>query len=187
MSDYPVTTIASAPEGSRELLEATERALGFLPNLHGVLAHSPTLLKSYVDLTANFGGSSFDKVEQQVVLLSVSFENGCTYCVGAHSMAANMVGMDEATLAAIRDGEALPDAKLSALARLTREIVSSEGYPSDAALGDFLAAGYKRAQVLDVIVGVALKTMSNYTNHIAETPLDEAFAPFAWSGAPVSA
>lgn len=187
MSDYPVLTPDEAPDGSRETMEAVQAAFGFLPNLHGVLAHSPTLLKSYAAVTQIFGESSFDAVEQQVVLLSVSFENECTYCVAAHSTVADMVKMDEATVEAIRAGAELPDPRHNALAAMTREIVASRGYPGDATLQAFLGAGYDRAQVLDVIAGVGLKTMSNYTNHLAHTPVDEQFAAREWSGAGATA
>lgn len=183
MSDYPVLTADDAPDASRETMRAVEAAFGFLPNLHGVLAHSPTLLKSYAAVTQAFGESSFDAVEQQVVLLSVSFENECTYCVAAHSTVADMVGMDASTLDAIRAGGDLPESKLSALAALTREVVASRGYPSDETLRAFREAGYRPEQVLDVIAGIGLKTMSNYTNHLAHTPVDERFAAREWAGA----
>lgn len=187
MSDYPVLTPDAAPEGSKETMEAVQAAFGFLPNLHGVMAHSPTLLKSYATVTQIFGESSFDAVEQHLILLSVSFENECTYCMAAHSTVAGMVGMDEADLSAVRAGTELPDAKLNALARLTREIVSSRGYPSEETLQAFLDAGYERGQVLDVVAGVGLKTMSNYTNHLAHTPVDDQFAAREWAGAGAAA
>jgi alkylhydroperoxidase family enzyme len=84
---------------------------------------------------------------------------------------------------AIRNGRPIADKKLEALRRFTAAVVTSRGWPSDADTGAFLNAGYGRQQVLEVVLGVGIKTLSNYTNHIADTPLDQAFATAAWSKA----
>jgi len=109
------------------------------------------------------------------VLLAVSTENGCDYCRAAHSAIAKMQGVDEAVIKAIANGDALPDAKLDVLFKFTRVMVDKRGRPSDQDLKALLDAGYSEAQVQDVIVGIGMKTLSNYNNHIAETPLDPQF------------
>ncbi|MFQ5346609.1 MAG: carboxymuconolactone decarboxylase family protein [Rhodothalassiaceae bacterium] len=180
MSAFTLHDKDSAPEGARPLLEAVEKKFGFIPGLMRVMAESPQAMEGYLTLSRLFEASGFDPVERQVVLLTVSAENGCTYCVAAHSGAAKMAGMPEAVLSALRAGRPLPDAKLEALRRFTHKMVEKRGWLEEADIETFLAAGYERRHVLDVILGVALKTLSNCTNHVAHTPLDEAFKPLAW-------
>lgn len=178
MADFKVHTKDSAPDPKP--LEMAEEAFGFAPNLIGVLAEAPVAAKAYLQLGQLLGESSFDPVEQQVVLLTVSFENGCEYCMGAHSAVAKMNEADDAVIEALREGKALPDERLEALHRFTRAVVRERGWVGDDDLQSFLDAGFEKAQVLEVLVGVAMKTLSNYTNHIAETPLDEQFEDFRW-------
>jgi len=180
MSDFTVHTKDTAPEGARDVLAQTEKAYGFLPNLLGVMAEAPQVPKAYRTLMGIFEETSFSPVEQQVVLLTVSYENICTYCVAAHSVLAQMAKMPEDVLTALRSGTPIQDPKLEALRRLTAEVVTTRGEPSKATLQAFYDAGYGQAQVLEVILGVATKTLSNYVNHVAETPLDSAFQSQAW-------
>jgi len=138
-------------------------------------------VEAYATLSGIYGKASLSAPEQQIVLLTASFENDCSYCMAAHSTVALGAGLSEPALAAIREGRALPDARQNALSDFTRAVVRERGFAGQAAIDAFLAAGFTRANIFDVITGVALKTMSNYTNHIAETPVDAAFAPQAWS------
>lgn len=160
-------------------LEAIERQLGFAPNLHRVLAHAPPALDSYVQLTKLFARTSLSSVEREVVLIAASRQNACGYCVAAHSMLAEGAGMAIEDLAALRRGEPLPDPRLGALAALAGELVSGGGKASAETLAAFEAAGYTRAQALEVVVGLALKTLSNFSVHLAEIPLDAASASWA--------
>lgn len=165
----------NAPEAARELLGKAEKNYGFVPNILGVMANSPALLEAYMAVSQIFEKTSFSAAEKQTVLLAVSTENGCDYCKGAHTAIAKMQKVDEAVLKAINNGEKLPDDKLDALFNFTRTMVEKRGLPSDDDLQAFFDAGYSEAQVQDVIVGIGMKTLSNYNNHIAGTPLDEQF------------
>jgi AhpD family alkylhydroperoxidase len=127
-----------------------------------------------------FEGSSFSPVEKQVVLLTVSFENECRYCVAAHSTIAEMSQLPPEVVEALRDGSEIADSKLEALRRLTREVVRKRGWIEGGELDAFFAAGFSRAQFLELVVGVTQKTLSNYINHVAHTPVDEAFAAHEW-------
>jgi uncharacterized peroxidase-related enzyme len=180
VTTFEIHTEEQAPEEARSMLEKVREAYGFVPNLMGVLAEAPAALESYLALGQAFGKTSFTPVEQQVLLLSVSRFNGCTYCMAAHSAAATMAGMEDETLRALRKGRDLTDPHLEALRRFTTVVQESRGEPSRDEIKAFLAQGFTRAQVLEVLVGVAMKTLSNYTNHLANTPLDEAFADFRW-------
>lgn len=180
---YPVHTIETAPEAARESLTAARKAYGFVPNLLAVMAEAPALLKAYGTLIQIFDETSFTPSERQVVLLATSTENECDYCVAAHSVIAQMQKVPDAIVHAIRDGSPIADPKLEALRRLTVSIVQSRGWPATAELEAFLDAGYTQAKVLEVVLGVAAKTLSNYTNHLTDTPLDRAFTKAAWAKA----
>lgn len=126
-------------------------------------------------------------MEQQVVLIATSAENRCEYCVAVHSAVAGMVAMPAEALAALRTGRDPEDPRLGALARFARHVVDERGWVDVGELDAFLAAGFTEGQVLEVVTGVALKTLSNYANHIAGTPLDAAFASQRWTaGAPAA-
>lgn len=165
----------NAPEAARPLLEKAEKNYGFVPNILGVMANAPALLEGYMTISQIFEKTSFSAAEKQIVLLAVSGENGCDYCMAAHSSIAKMQNVDEAVLDAIASGDKLPDDKLDALYRFTRTMVDKRGRPSDDDLKAFFDAGYTEANVQEVILGIGMKTMSNYNNHIAETPVDDQF------------
>jgi AhpD family alkylhydroperoxidase len=179
--NYTVHDVDTAPAAARETLAGAKKAYGFLPNLLAVMAGAPALLKSYHTLVDLFEETSLSPSERQVVLLATSYENNCEYCVAAHTVIAGMQRVPDDVVQAIRAGRPIVDPKLEALRRFTTAVVSARGRPSDAEVAAFLDAGYGRIQVLEVVLGVGLKTLSNYTNHIAETPLDRAFARAAWS------
>lgn len=177
---YTVHTAASAPEGAKPTLTAAQQAYGFLPNLLGVMAEAPALLKGYATLSKIFEESSFTPAERQVVLLTTSYANECGYCMAAHSAIAGMQKVPQDVIGALRNGAPIGDGKLEALRKFTASVVATRGWPSESDVNAFLGAGYGKAQVLEVVLGVGIKTLSNYANHIADTPLDDAFQPLAW-------
>lgn len=130
--------------------------------------------------------TSLTPIERQVALLSVSFENDCRYCMAAHSQMALKAGAGKEMVDALRGGDPLPDLRLDALARFARALVRDRGWVGEDEVQGFLRAGFGKAQILEVLVAVATKTLSNYTNHLAHTELDEAARPFAW-GKPMAA
>lgn len=177
---FDVYTIDNAPDQSRPTLEGAKQAYGFVPNLFGVFAESPAAVEAYAAIGKALAKAGLNPVEQQVVFLSVSTENACKYCVAAHSTIAKGVKMPDEVLAALRAQKELPDGRLQALATFTRAVINHRGWVPDEDLQAFQDAGFERRHVLDVLTIIAMKTLSNYTNHIAETPLDDAFADQAW-------
>jgi uncharacterized peroxidase-related enzyme len=175
-----VLTPDTAPETTRGTLADVKKKYGFQPNLYGVFAHSPAPLKGYLGLSEAFDSASLSPLERNVVLLSAARTNDCRYCVAVHSTVGDMQKHPPEVVEAIRNDTAIPDARLEALRRFTQAVVRNRGHLEDAQVKDFLSAGYQPHQALEVLTGVALKTLSNYTNHLAETPLDTAFAPRAW-------
>lgn len=180
--DFPLHDQDTAPDGGAEALQQAEKAFGFAPNLIRVLAEAPSAANAYLALGGQLEASSLSQVEQQVVLLTTSFENGCDYCMAAHSTVATMVDMNEDVLEALRAGHPLPDERLEALRAFTTTAVRQRGRLEAGDLRSFLDAGYTRRNILEVLTGIAMKTLSNYTNHIADTPVDEQFEPQRWNG-----
>ncbi len=180
MTTFPVHSSETAPEASKPILTAAQKRFGFVPNLFRVMAEAPAAGEAYMAVMDIFESSSLSDAEQQTVLLSASFTNECDYCMAAHSVVAGMKKVPAGIIEALRTGTTLPDAKLDALAALTRSVVETRGWPTDAAKEAFFAAGYGTAEYLEVIVGVTVKTLSNYVNHAADTPLDAAFETAKW-------
>lgn len=174
---------STAPESARPLLASAEAAMGMVPNMYARMALAPGLLGTYMDGYRRFREESgFTPAEQEVVFLTISKENGCEYCVAAHSFLADKASaVDPAVTDAIRDDSVIPDPALAALSTFTRHLVATRGRPTTRAAAAFLAAGYRETQILYVLLAVAVKTISNYSNHMFETPLDAVFAARAFT------
>lgn len=181
MKTLKIHNIETAPEESKALLENSQKAYGMIPGLHGVLASSPQILQAYQTLHELFTQSSFNNDELTVVWQTINVEHSCHYCVPAHTGIAKMMKVDDEITDALRNETKLEDEKLEALRTMTLSIVRNRGNVSQSDLDAFYNAGYQEKHVLDIILGLSQKTISNYTNHIANTPVDEAFKKFAWS------
>ncbi|MBH0112595.1 carboxymuconolactone decarboxylase family protein [Novosphingobium sp. YJ-S2-02] len=181
MTRFETHTAATAPSAAKPVLESARSAYGFVPNLLGTMAQAPALLEGYVTLAAIFDKSDLDATERQIVLMTNNRLNDCAYCMAAHTVIARASGVPEPVIEALRSNRTLPGEKLEALRTFAGIVNRTRGWPAQADLEAFLAAGYSRQAVLEVILGTALKVMSNYTNHVAATPLDAAFSSAAWS------
>lgn len=178
---FELHTIESAPQAVKPELEAADEAYGSIPNLYRGFATAPATLKIYLgfnEVLKEHGQLS--PVEQQVVYLTVSAENGCTYCVGAHSVLADMAKMPEEILTGLREQRPLADPKLNALRNFTLAVMAHRGWVPKEDISAFEAAGYDQRHLLEVLTILAQKTLSNYYNHIAQTPLDEMFQSQVW-------
>ena len=171
--------IETAPEGSRPLLENSMKSFGMIPNLHGVMAASPQVLEAYQMLHKLFADSSFNDDELTVIWQTINIEHNCHYCVPAHTAVAHMMKIDEALIDALGNKKPLADAKLRVLQDTTLKIVRERGVISAADVEAFYAAGYEPRQLLEIVLGTSQKIMSNYINHLADTPIDEPFKKFA--------
>ena len=176
---FEVHNIDSSPEPSKPLLEKSQKGFGMIPNLHAVLAESPAALEAYQELGRLFQQTSFNKDELTVVWQTVNAEHDCHYCLPAHTAVAHSMGVDAGLIEAMHNGLALPDEKLQTLKDTTLALVRNRGRLSDAELAAFTAAGYGQQQLLEIVLGISQKVISNYVNHLAETPLDEPFKKFA--------
>ncbi len=177
---FPLHTVATAPAASCEFLAATQRSFGMIPNLEATMATAPALLTAYSTAWDAFDTTSLTPVERQVVYQTANFENTCTYCVPWHTLLSEKVGMTPSDIAALRDGTPLSDPKLESLRAFARTLILQRGKATPADLAAFFDAGYTDQQALEVILGIAIKTMSNFTNALAGTPLDRVVASRAW-------
>lgn len=187
MSSFTIHDVNTAPAGSKAILEGAQKGMGFVPNMFGVFAASPAVLEAYTTLAGlQDAKTDFSETERQVLFLSISAHNTCDYCVSAHSTISKGKKVDGAVVEAVRNGTPLADAKLEALRTFATTMVEKRGFPGDAALAAFRAAGYGDRHVLEVILAIAFKTISNFTNHVAGTAIDDAFQPTLWTAtAPV--
>ncbi len=168
-------TPRTAEGESRQVLEKGKAfSGGMLPNMFAAMAHAPEAMETYMfGYKAFREKSGFTPAEQEVVFLVISYENSCEYCIAGHSFAADvMSNVPFEVTEAIRNDEPVPDARLGALAEFTRVMLLSRGRPSREEVDAFLAAGYTEKQILDIVLAIAVKTISNYTNHVFDTPVD---------------
>lgn len=180
MVDFTLHDTETAPAEARERLAAARKKMGFVPNLFAKMAEAPAAVEAYQELDRIFGQTSLSPVERETVLLAVSVYNKCHFCVAAHSGRAKQAGIEAGDLQALRGGRDLPDPRLRALARFTRAVVDQRGWLDDGTVQAFLDAGFERRHVFEVLIGVSIKTLSNYANHIAATPLNEQLEGLAW-------
>lgn len=176
--DFTIHSHKTAPDNSKPLLKAVEEKYGFVPNLMGEFAESPAVLEGYLQLNEAVSKTDFTPAEQQLAILAISTENRCHYCIAVHStVLKKQLEVDEEIVDAVRNGEPLPDDKLDALVNYARTVVSERGFVSEEDQKRFLDAGYSKRNVLEINLLIGLKTISNYTNHLADTPVDETFKP----------
>lgn len=183
MTTLTIHDLDSAPQESQAFLDKSLKANGRIPGLHGVLASAPGLLEGYQKLHELFVNSSFDKDELTVVWQTINVEHECHYCVPAHTGIAHMMKVDAALTEALRNETAMPTTKLQALRDTTLAMVRNRGNLTDEEVQAFYAAGYGERQLLEIVLGLSQKVISNYVNHIAETPVDTVFEKFAWKKA----
>lgn len=179
----PPVGLDDADPRVRDLLDLTRKQIGMVPHMYLRIGVSPGALETYRLGYERFRKESgFTAGEQEVVFLTISFENGCEYCMAAHSVIADTSSrLPREVTDAIRDGTDIVDPRLRALATLTRAVLLKRGRPSAADVETFLAAGYAERQILEIVLAIAVKTISNYANHLFATPLDPQFARRAWT------
>lgn len=183
MKMTPVTAVSNDQKAATVLNRALKE-VGFIPNMYACMVNFPALLDTYLHGYRLFRQESlFTPQEQEVVFLTVSRVNECHYCVAAHSMLADkMSNVPAHVLKAIRNGTNIEDHKLGGLAAFTRKMVESGGRPNPVDVDAFIAVGYTERHILDIILAIGIKTLSNYSNHLFHTPVDERFKGYSWNG-----
>ena len=181
MTNFPVHTMESTPERSKPALQQLQSAFGMIPNIAGTMATSPVLINSLVGLFGNVHGGSFTEAQVQIILLTDAVTNGSTWAVAFHTTLALKEGIDPADVQAIRDGRLPKDSKFAALSRLAKTMIEKRGRLDDQDVERFLAAGFGKDHLLEVIAAVAASTITNYTGSITKPPLDAPFQAHAWA------
>jgi AhpD family alkylhydroperoxidase len=180
MTSYPVHTIDSAPDASRQPLRKLAAGVGFLPNLAAAMAESPELLRGFLAVREIYQRGTFTPGEIQVLSLTAAYENDCAWCVAFHTAVALGEGVSRESVDALRAGTSPAEPRLAALSAFARAMLRERGAVEEADLERFLAAGFTRAQALEVVLGMAFSLMANFAGHLTEPPIDEPFAPHAW-------
>ena len=176
MPNYPVHTIASAPEKSKPALEQLQKAFGVLPNLPAVIANSPKLINSLVGLFGQVHSPGLSEAENQIVLLTDAVTNSSTYAVAFHTALALQQGISSEETTAIRERRLPKDKRFAALSKLAKTLIEKRGQELDS----FIAAGFTTEQAFEVIAIVAASTITNYAGTIANPPLEDPFRQYAW-------
>lgn len=175
MSEFTIHTLETAPSASKPLIQNTENKLGFIPNLLAVMAESPATLESYLTLGQLFDKTSFTVTERQLILLSISRYRNCCYCLAAHGTIAKSQKISADLINAVYYNHPFDDQKLEALRTFTIEVLKHQGWVKKDQLNDFYQAGYNKQHVLEVVLAVSFKTLSNFINHINDTAIDNQF------------
>ncbi|ASP18104.1 carboxymuconolactone decarboxylase family protein [Neisseria sp. 23W00296] len=180
MARLTIHTVETAPEKATPRVEAALKANGFLPNLIGVLANSPEALAFYQEVGKLNGETSLTPGEREVVQILAAKINECGFCVAGHTKLATLKKLLTADqIAAVRAVSPIDDAKLNALSDFTQQVIAKKGNVSDDELQAFFAAGYNQQQAVEVVLGVALATLCNYTNNLARTEINPELQAYA--------
>jgi alkylhydroperoxidase family enzyme len=182
MPNYSVHTIPSAPENSKPALKQLQQAFGVVPNIAGTIANSPKLINSLVGVFQQVHSSSLTEPEIQIVLLTDAVTNSSTYAVAFHTALALQQGVSSEVTDAIRERQVPRDGRLAALSNLAKKLIERRGHLNEQELESFIAAGFTKEQVLEVIAIVAASTITNYAGTITNPPLEDPFGQYAWQG-----
>jgi len=173
--------LETAPEESKGMIKSAQEGFGMLPNLHAILAEAPSSYEAYSWLYNKFTQeTTFTPLEQQVVMMASNFDNNCHYCVPAHTWIMKSAKMPEDIINSLREGKPLGDLKLEALRTFTVDMWKHRGHVGEDRLIKFFDTGYTKRHALEIMTGMACKLISNFTNGMTNTNVDEPFKEFSW-------
>lgn len=168
MTTFTEHTIENSQGETKKLLESIESGYGFVPNLFSYMAEAPTTVQAYLQLNDLLAKTSIPMPQLQVALLAASIENDCDFCRVAHLAIGKKMGANTESLAALNEGREISDAKDKAIADFTKAVVHHRGWVPEKETEKFLAAGYDKQNILEVVLVVTIKTLSNYSNHFTK-------------------
>jgi uncharacterized peroxidase-related enzyme len=175
-------TVTDAPESTRASLIASERTNGYLPNLLRILANSPVALETYLSVSRINARSSLSVAEREAVQITAAAVHGCSYCVAGHSLLAERKAkLDRVVINELRDCTKVNDPKLDAVARFAKAVIASRGNVLDGELAHFRDAGFTDQAALEIVLGVSLATLCNFTNNLAHGPINEELKEYLWT------
>ncbi len=173
MSRIPTpATIDDTPEASRPLLAAVKKQLGVVPNMFRLIANSPVALEGYLGLFGALNKGALPAPTRERIALVVAEINGCSYCLSAHTyLGKNVAKLDDAEITANRNGASM-DPKADAAVRFAAKVAQARGHVGEDDLRAVKLAGYDDAQIIEMVLHVALNTWTNYINEVAKTDID---------------
>lgn len=178
---FTTQTPETAPEESKELLKKVLEKFGFIPNQDKILAIAPSIYQAYNQSFDLFlGKSSLGLLEGQIVMMTASYENNSPYCVAVHSWGMEMTKVPKDIILSLRTGKPIQEPKLEAFRNFIKKVMINKGHVEENDLKEFFDAGYTQENVIEIIGGISAKLISNYTNVIARTELDEIMKPYEW-------
>jgi len=184
MNSFSIHSIESAPQDSRPVLQSLQENFGFVPNIAGAMANSPTLIQGFIGLFQRVHAGTFNEAEIQTVLLTDAVVNRSSWPVAFHTALALKQGVSADDVQAIRDGGRAPqDRRLAPLSILARHLIETRGHADPRVLEAFYAAGYRSDQVLETIAIVAASAITNYVSNVSQPPLEAVFQEHQWTPA----
>jgi AhpD family alkylhydroperoxidase len=180
MSTFHIHTIESAPEQSKPVLRQLQQNFGLIPNIAGAMAESPVLIGGFIGIFQKVHAGTFTEAQIQTLLLTNAVTNSCTWAVAFHTALALKEGLSAADVEAIRNGRAPADRQHAALATLTKTAIEKRGHLDNKDVNQFLEAGFRQDQVLEVLAVLAASTITNYAGNITKPPLEAPFQDYVW-------
>lgn len=172
MNRIAIPTTEQTPSASKPLLDAVNRQLGVVPNLMKLVGNSPAALEGYLSLNGALSKGKIDAKTRERIALAIAEINRCNYCLSAHTyLGKNIAKLDDAEMAANRNGKST-DAKAAAAIHFASRVAIERGHVSDAEVATVKAAGYSDAEIVEIVLHVALNTLTNYINEVAQTEID---------------
>ncbi len=175
MSTFNVPTRNEVSENNQAIFDQLEKGIGFVPNLYAAYAYNDTALGDY--LTLQNRKSTLSGKEREVINLVVSQVNECRYCQSAHTALGKMNGFSEDQILELRAGEASFDPKLDALAKYVKNITVNRSKPDAEVVENLFSAGYTKANLIDIILVIGDKVISNFLHGTTQVPIDFPVAP----------
>ncbi|NMM00831.1 carboxymuconolactone decarboxylase family protein [Paraburkholderia sp. RP-4-7] len=180
MSTFHIHTIESAPEQSKPVLRQLQQNFGLIPNIAGAMAESPVLIGGFIGIFQKVHAGTFTEAQIQTLLLTNAVTNSCTWAVAFHTALALKEGLSAADVEAIRNGRAPADRQHAALSTLTKTAIEKRGHLDNKDVNQFLEAGFRQDQVLEVLAVLAASTITNYAGNITKPPLEAPFQDYVW-------
>jgi len=172
MNRIAIPTANQTPTASQLLLDVVHKQLGVVPNLMKLVGNSPAALEGYLSLNSALGKGQLNAKTRERIALAVAELNGCNYCLSAHTyLGKNVAKLDDAEIAANRNGTS-SDLKAAAAVHFATRVAIVRGHVSDAEVAAVKAAGYTNAEIVEIVLHVALNTLTNYVNEVAQTEID---------------
>ena len=175
MTKFTVPTRGIVSENNQAIFDNLQKGLGFVPNLYAYYAKNETALGDYLALQNR--KTTLKAKEREVINLVTSQINGCRYCQSAHTVLGKMNGFTDEQVIELRNGSASFDPKLDALVKFTASVVENRGRASEESKDAFFAAGYTEANLIDVVIIIGDKIISNYIHNLTGFPIDFPIAP----------